>query len=151
MTLYLSTHFSLDELCASEIAARLGIENDAPPALMPNLRRLANTLEEIRSLLGVPVTIWSGYRCLAVNRELKSKDTSDHVKGLAADFIAPRFGKPLQVCEYIHLSDIEFDQLIYEFGRWTHIGLPMDGEEQKRQMFTIDKYGTRPGLLEVRR
>lgn len=151
MPVYLTPHFSVDELCASETAARLGIENEPPAALLPNLRRLAETLEAIRSLLGCPVTISSGYRCLALNRECKSKDSSDHVKGLAADFIAPRFGTPLQVCEYIQRSDVAFRQLIHEYGRWVHIGLAEDGAEPKRELLTIDKYGTRGGLLEVRR
>ena len=150
MTLHLSTHFSLDELCASGIAERLGIDNTPPAPAVASLRRLADVLEQVRALVNAPIKINSGYRCLEVNRVLRSKDSSAHVAGLAADFIAPRFGTPLQVCEEIDRSDIEFDQLIYEFAGWVHLGLKPEGVQPRRELLTIDAQGTRAGLLAAR-
>jgi uncharacterized protein YcbK (DUF882 family) len=46
---------------------------------------LLSVLESVREKFG-PVIMHCACRCLKYNRELGSKDTSQHVKGLAADF-----------------------------------------------------------------
>ena len=48
----LSPHFSLEELTASEVAARARIDNAPPPEVMDNLVRLAQGLELVRRALG---------------------------------------------------------------------------------------------------
>ena len=49
---------------------------------------LIELLETIRDMAGGrPVTVMSGYRCLIHNRAVKSKDTSQHRLGTAADII----------------------------------------------------------------
>jgi uncharacterized protein YcbK (DUF882 family) len=48
---------------------------------------LIELLEEIRGVAGRPVKVTSGYRCLAHNRRVKSKDTSQHRLGTAADIV----------------------------------------------------------------
>src|SRR5881397_926842 len=59
----LSQHFSLEELTASETAARQGIDNTPDTQALTNLIRLAETLERVRrSLDGHAMTITSGYR-----------------------------------------------------------------------------------------
>ena len=142
----LSAHFSLEEFTASETAARLGIDNDPPEGLRGNLIRTANVLERVRSLLGEAITITSGYRCLPLNTALRSQPTSAHVKGLGADIIVPAYGSPLKVCRALEFQLDEFgiDQLIWEFGRWTHIGLSVCAP--RYQILTIDNAGTRGGL-----
>lgn len=45
-------------------------------------------LQMLRDLLGEPITVNCGYRCLKHNRELGSKDTSQHRLGKAADITA---------------------------------------------------------------
>lgn len=143
----LSEHFSLYEFERSYIAERLGIDNSVPESLLDTLLYTANMLEVVRSdvLHGV-IDISSGYRCLELNRALKSKDTSDHVKGLAVDFTCPTFGSPLEVCTAIVASDVDYQQVIYEFGRWCHLSFPVPGGVGKRQVLTIDRRGTRAGL-----
>jgi hypothetical protein len=42
-------------------------------------------------------------------------------------------------------SDIPFDQIIEEFGSWTHISVPNGASDKpRRQALIIDKAGTRP-------
>ncbi len=48
----LSAHFSLEELTASEIAARAGIDNTPSAEAVRNLARLAEGLELVRLALG---------------------------------------------------------------------------------------------------
>ena len=55
--------------------------------VLDNLKELAVQLEIVRAHFNVPVTINSGYRNLEYNRNIGSKDTSQHVKGTAADIV----------------------------------------------------------------
>jgi len=140
----LSPNFSLAELTASETADRHGIDNTPTPEIVENLRHLAATLQEVRTLLGnKPIQINSGYRSIEVNAKLGSKPTSDHCKGLAADFICPAFGSPDEIVRAIMASPIPYKQVIREFNRWVHIAVPAPGEEPRRQALIIDKQGTR--------
>lgn len=119
----LSEHFNLDEFTASETALRKGIDNTPPPVVTEKLRMLANTLEQVRTLLGNnSIRISSGYRCLELNRAIGSGDTSAHVLGYAVDFTCPKFGTPKEVANKIAESPIKFDQLIYE-GTWIHLSV----------------------------
>lgn len=146
----LTPHFSLEELIHSDTAAARGIDNSAPPALQANLQRLAELLERVRAVLGVPVHISSAYRSPALNRAVGGVANSVHMSGLAADITAPSFGNPLAVAQAIHAAGIPFDQLIHEYGRWVHIGL-RDGAP-RGQLLTYDNASPSPrvGLLPVR-
>jgi hypothetical protein len=117
----LSEHFSLEELVASQLAARLRFDNRPAPDVLANLRRVAAVLEQIRALVGGPVQVSSGYRSPAVNAALGGAKSSAHLQGLAADINVPGLA-PRVLAKLIRDSDIQFDQLIYE-GTWVHIGL----------------------------
>ena len=142
----LSTHFSLAELVASGEAARRGIDNSPTPEALAALRRTALGLETVRMRLGgMPVIISSGYRCLALNRAIGSKDTSQHLLGEAVDFICPRFGSPANIVAALKDSDVPYDQLILEFARsgggWVHVSF---SERNRRQAFSLDERGVQP-------
>ena len=147
----LSAHFSLDEFLTSETAARRGIDNTPTPEIIDNLKRLAFVLEDVRMRLGKPVLISSGYRSPELNKAVGGSDKSAHPYGLAADFICPGFGSPLSICN--RLADMQFDQLIHEFGRWVHFGLPVADNPTRRQLLTAKlvngKTVYEPGLTEV--
>ena len=140
----LTQHFTFEELYASEIADRNGIDNTpTDPKILNNLKSLALNLESVRRLLGKPIHINSAYRCLAVNALLGSKPTSSHIKGLAADIISPSFGTPLDIVRAIVASNIQYDQVILEYDRWCHIGFAEDDAKPRLQKLVIDKSGTR--------
>ena len=138
----LSPHFTLSELTVSETAARRGISNVPDAKALANLARLAGVLEQVRSLVGRPVVVTSGYRSKAVNKAIGGSTTSAHMTGLAADINCPGL-TPKQLCQRIEASGIQYDQLILEFDGWTHIGLSEGAP--RRQELTIRK-GT--GYLE---
>lgn len=117
----LTEHFTLEEMVASQLAARRRIDNQPGPAELANLRRVAATLEQVRELVGGPVLVSSGYRSPAVNAAVGGAKNSAHLLGLAAD-INIRGMAPRALAQKIRDSDIQFDQLIYE-GTWVHIGL----------------------------
>lgn len=132
----LSQHFHLDEFTVSQEATRRGLDNTPTPPAMRGLLRLAALLEDVRVLLGEqPISISSGYRSPAVNKAVGGSPKSAHLAGLAADFVCPGYGTPLQVCQEIAGSGIAFDQLIYE-GTWVHIGLAPVGAVPRREVLT---------------
>lgn len=137
----LSEHFTLDEFCTSQTAARLGILNDPPLDVVAHLKKTAAGMEKVRSLLnGNPIHINSGYRSLKVNAAVGSKSTSQHVTGQACDFICPTWGAPEKIMQAIIDSPIEYDQCILEFGQWVHISF---SDNPRKQALIIDHSGTR--------
>lgn len=135
----LSDHFTLAELTASETAARLGIPNEPDGQAMLNIHAyLAPGLERVRALLGKPMIVTSGYRSPALNARIPgSSNTSAHTRGYAADFISPGFGSPWDICNRIVMSDITFDQVIYEYASWVHISF----DPRARRLLTTKLVG----------
>lgn len=137
----LTPNFDLSELVASQTAARRGIDNTPTPEIIENLQHLATQLELVRTLLGAPLHISSGYRCPELNLAIGGARNSQHLAGQAADFTAPKFGTPAEIVDAVRESNIDFDQVILEFDRWVHISFKKSGN--KRQALVIDKTGTR--------
>jgi uncharacterized protein YcbK (DUF882 family) len=140
----LSPNFTLDELTASQTAARKGLDNTPNATEVANLVRVAALLEEVRALLNKPILINSGFRSKAVNDAVGSRDTSQHRIGCAADIRVPGM-TPREVVEACIEANIGYDQIIEEFGSWTHISVPNTASTApRRQALTIDRQGTRP-------
>ena len=140
----LSEHFSLDELTASETAARNGWDNSPNLNELSNLKRLAEFLEKVRAVLGKPIIINSAFRSKLVNDAVGSRDSSQHRVGCAADIRVPGM-TPDEVVKAVIAADIGYDQVIREFDRWTHISIPNNPEDKPRQQaLIIDRSGTRP-------
>lgn len=126
----LTAHFSLSEFTKSQKAIELGLDNQPQGDELGNLVFLAHQLEKIRALLNAPVLITSGFRSHTLNSALSGAASSDHTRGLAADFIAPKFGCVRDICHLIQSSDIAFDQLVFEqrkkggiLKQWIHFGI----------------------------
>jgi hypothetical protein len=140
----LSEHFTLEELIASQTAARRRIDNTPSAAIVEALRETAQAMEAVRSLLGDrPITISSGYRSAALNRAIGGARNSAHVRGRAVDFNCFGFGAPIDVCRAIAGSGVPFDQMIEE-GTWVHVSFD---PKLRRQILTkAPGWGYRPGL-----
>lgn len=132
----ISEHFTLEEFCFSETAARLGLDNAPSAEVIANLLSVAAVMEDIRAALGGrPVIVHSGYRSTDLNSAVGGAPTSAHCRGLACDFVVPAFGAPAEVGLAILHSNIEFDQLILEYG-WVHVGLAEEGIAPRREVLT---------------
>ncbi|PYS15647.1 MAG: peptidase M15 [Acidobacteria bacterium] len=127
----LSEHFSVEELTASEVAARAGIDNT------PSLRNA--------------IHVTNGYRSPRLNQMVGGSKNSMHIEGLAADIICAAFGPPLGVCRAIATSGIPADQIIHEFSRWCHVGFAPEGHAARNELLTIANAvtGFQPGLRSV--
>ena len=140
----LSQNFTLEELTRSEAAARGGWDNSPNEQELENLKRLAALLQDVKAAVGgKPVIINSGFRSKPVNDAVGSKDSSQHRLACAADLRVPGM-TPRQVVEACIAADVQFDQIILEFGAWTHISVPNTPEAAPRgSKLIIDKAGTR--------
>ena len=142
----LSPHFSLEELTHTDHRT---IENVPNSSEINNLKRVADLLEEVKTLLGgKPIMVNSAFRCKELNDAVGSKDTSQHRIGCAADIRVPSLS-PDEVVKAVMASNIKYDQLIREFstpdgGGWTHISVPNNPSGiPRKQVLIIDKQGTR--------
>ena len=72
--------------------------------------KLVYELEHVRKIYGKPMRINSGIRCLSHNRSIGSRDTSSHIKGLAADIGCTDMGTRLELVKRL-LRDGEFTRV----------------------------------------
>jgi hypothetical protein len=137
----LSPHFSLDELTVTD---HREFDNTPNSSEINNLKRLAEMLEEVKTLLGgKPIMVNSAFRSAQVNTAVGSKDTSQHRVGCAADIRVPSM-TPDEVVKAVIASGIAYDQIIREFNSWTHISVPNNPSgTPRKQALIIDKTGTR--------
>ena len=126
----LSKYVSLAEVTRSDTAKRKGIDNSPTPEHQENLKVICEEVfDKVREHFGVPLFISSGYRSAALNKAIGGSTSSDHSHGRALDLDQDGHGNGvtnMDVFNYIK-DNIEFDQLIYEFGTdknpdWVHVG-----------------------------
>jgi hypothetical protein len=140
----LSQNFTLDELTHTDHRELDNTPNDIE---INNLKRLAEFLEQVKTVLGGKPVINSAFRSKAVNDAVGSKDSSQHRIGCAADIRIPGM-TPDVVVKAIIASDIGYDQVIREFasptgGGWTHVSVPTEPMgKPRKQALIIDKQGT---------
>ena len=83
---------------------------------------LVQVLEKLRKKLGCSININSGYRTTSHNKKVGGSKTSKHCKGLAADIICTKDGKPIsakKVCAAA--QDLNIDGIAYINARAVHI------------------------------
>ena len=125
----ISEHISYDEATKSQTATRNGIENIPSGEEMARMKIVANEcFEPVRAWHGKPIAISSFFRSYDLNEEIGGSETSDHVKGCAIDMDADVFNNGVTNKEIFDWcrANLEFDQLIWEFGTkdnpaWVHI------------------------------
>ena len=137
----LTPHFTLEELTHTDHRT---LDNTPNEAELTNLKRLADFLEAVKTVLGgKPIIVNSAFRSKAVNDAVGSKDTSQHRTGCAADIRVPGM-TPDEVVKAIIAANLGHDQVIREFDRWTHVSIPNTTTDKPRlQALIIDKQGTR--------
>ncbi len=125
----ISTNFKFKEVIQSETAQRYGIDNTPSPLAVLNLFELVKkVLQPIRTHIGSYIILTSGFRSLSLNTKVGGDNSSQHMKGEAADFIVPGHNLEEIWLWIVLQSNLKFDQVILEFGDWIHISYIRDGE-----------------------
>lgn len=150
----LAPHFTLAEMIRSSTAQRMGLDNAPTPKALDQLKRTAAMLERVRTLLGVPVVVTSGYRGPAVNRAVGGATSSDHMQGQAADIVAPKFGKPYDVAKALvpHINELGIGQIIYEVSgssHWVHLSTRVPDKVHNRVITIAVGKGAQLGIQRV--
>ena len=128
--MHLTRNFTLEEFEKSKTAETYGIDNRVPKKYIRNVQALAEQLQVIRDMVGIPIYISSGYRCKEVNRINHGASSSQHMKGEAADiYIDTDPKKNLEWTLWDVLKLIvrftDYDQVIWETrpngNKWIHV------------------------------
>ena len=127
---YLSEHFTLEEMTASETARKMRIDNTPPDSAIKNLKILCTQiLEPARQRFGHPLTITSGFRCVKLNRIVGGQPNSYHLKGMAADIRISDFQSAKRLAELLNEQQL-CDLVLVECsraecsragGQWLHV------------------------------
>lgn len=126
-------YFTIAELCRSNTADRLGINNRCRQEHVVSLTALVdNVLDPLREWWGKPLIVSSGYRCPELNAAVKGSKTSQHMSGQAADIDTGDRQQNKLLFEYIR-KNLPFDQLIDESNSaWVHVSYRVDGKNRKQ-------------------
>ena len=150
--LRLSPHFTLREFEQSATAKKYGIDNTVPSKYVPVLQQLCKeVLEPLRSFVGKPIIISSGYRCNQLNVKVGGAYASQHTLGEAADIQLPLTpytawddNKQHTNLEVAHKwidwmeRNVDFDQLILETSNgkdyWIHVSCRRNRRANRHQV-----------------
>ena len=140
-------YFTIEELCHSDTAIALGIDNKPNEEIKSHLVQLINELlDPLREAWGSAIKVTSGYRCARLNRALKgSSPTSAHLIGYAADLV-PSNGDITEfkkfTVKWLKENNIAFDQAICETNgkgvQWLHLGLFNLAMKQRKQILNLN-------------
>lgn len=143
----LSKNLSLAEVIRSETAKRKGVSNMPTDAHIANFKLLAEKVfQPIRDHFGVPIHISSGYRSAALNKAIGGAASSQHCTGEAIDIDMDGTSVTnAQIFNYIK-DNLEFDQLIWEFGTdtnpdWVHVSYESTGKQRKQMLKAVKSGG----------
>ena len=118
----ISKHITYREAVRSEYAIRKGVDNIPSCIELDAMREVAiNIFEPVREWVGGPVFVSSFFRNGRVNRGVGGSSRSQHMRGQAIDMDMDIFGGKTnaQVFNWIK-KNLDFDQLIWEFGSKTN-------------------------------
>jgi hypothetical protein len=145
----ISTHLSLSEVTRSETAKRRGISNTPTAEHLENFKKLAeNIFEPIREHFKVPIYVSSGYRSKELNSAIGGSLSSQHCQGEAIDIDMDGSSSGVTNADvYNFIKDnLEFDQLIWEFGTdknpdWVHVSYESKGKQRKQKLKAVRTNG----------
>ena len=133
------SYFTIKELSRSSTAEKLGIDNTPTPEIRAKLNTLISVLDKIREQYGKPIFVTSGYRCPMLNKAVGGVNSSQHVKGEAADLVGRNDDDTRKIFETAKAFG-QFDQLLYEKNSkgniWVHISYKASGN----RTMCIDNY-----------
>lgn len=137
-------YFTIEELCQSETAERLNIDNIPTEEIIANLTYFTDRiLDPLREAWGSAILVNSGFRCELLNKVIGGSKTSAHKTGWAVD-LYPKNEKMEEFKKFVidFFNGRMWDQIILESDgniEWIHIGLFNNSGKQRRQIFSIDK------------
>ena len=138
----ISKHISYKEAVGSNYAKQKGIKNKPNEEQVENMKLLAKEVfEPLREWVDAPIKVNSMFRSLELNTALKGSKTSSHMNGEAMDITSMGGKSNLEMFYWIK-DNLEFDQLIWEFGKepkWLHVSY--SAVKNRKQILVTKKRG----------
>ena len=138
----ISKHISYKEAVGSNYAKQKGIKNKPNEEQVENMKLLAEEVfEPLREWVDAPIKVNSMFRSLELNTALKGSKTSSHMNGEAMDITSMGGKSNLEMFHYIR-TELDFDQLIWEFGKepkWLHVSY--SAVKNRKQVLVTKKRG----------
>ena len=138
----ISKHISYKEATGSNYAKQNGIKNKPDDEQVENMQLLAEKVfEPLREWVDAPIKVNSMFRSLELNTALKGSVRSSHMKGEAMDITSMGGKSNLEMFHWIK-DNLDFDQLIWEFGKepkWLHVSYNKDNN--RKQVLVTKKRG----------
>ena len=143
-------YFTIEELCQSETADKLKIDNTPSEEIKKNLETLVDCLlDPLREAWGSPIIINSGYRCPILNKAVGGSKTSSHMSGWSVD-MRPKNGKMEEFKKFVveFIKTKFWDQCILEssgkpgtpnYVEWVHLSLYNNSGKQRKQIFSLEQ------------
>ena len=133
----ISENFSFSEFERSDTAKKCGIINVISTAkVRDSIVELVNTvLQPLRTAVGIPMPVNSGYRCPELNAAVGGVPTSQHMKGEAADIAT---SAPVLLARKAVELGLPFDQ-IGLYPTFVHFSHKLGGP-QRGQIFYSKNY-----------
>ena len=137
----ISKNITYNEAVHSNTAKRKGIENIPNENQIANMMTIAEMIfQPLRSYVGGPIKITSFFRSPELNQAIGGSKSSQHCKGQAMD-LDDVYGHKTnaEMFDYIR-ENLDFDQLIWEFGteypdgnpNWIHVSY-VDKQENRNR------------------
>ena len=138
----ISKHISYKEAVGSNYAKQKGIKNKPNEEQVENMKLLAEEVfEPLREWVGCPIRVNSMFRSKELNSAIKGSLKSSHLNGEAMDITSMGGKSNLEMFHYIR-TELDFDQLIWEFGaepKWLHVSFNKDNN--RKQVLVTKKRG----------
>ena len=134
----ISKHITYAEAIHSNTAKRKLIDNTPNPTQVDTMKLTAEKIfEPLREWGGGPIKVNSFFRSISLNEAIGGVSTSQHCKGQAID-LDDVYGYKSNAEMYYWIKDnLDFDQLIWEFGtdtnpNWIHVSYVSDEENRNK-------------------
>ena len=138
----ISKHISYKQAVGSNYAKQKGIKNKPNEEQVENMKLLAEEVfEPLREWVDAPIKVNSMFRSKELNSAIKGSLKSSHLNGEAMDITSMGGKSNLEMFHYIK-DNLEFDQLIWEFGKepkWLHVSYNKD--KNRKQVLVTKKRG----------
>jgi len=138
----ISKHISYKEAVGSNYAKQKGIKNKPNEEQVENMKLLAEEVfEPLREWVDAPIKVNSMFRSKELNSAIKGSLKSSHLNGEAMDITSMGGKSNLEMFHYIR-TELDFDQLIWEFGaepKWLHVSYNKDNN--RKQVLVTKKRG----------
>ena len=130
----ISKNFKWSEFTKSDTATRFHIQNEIVDwDVRDNIIALVwEVLQPLRDSWGGPLFINSGFRSAELNKAVGGAETSQHVKGEAADIAC---SDPISLAKLAKRMRLSYDQLII-YDSFVHISHKRDGDNRGEILYS---------------